>query len=82
MATCERKHLDKALAAFERVKAEVETMQPPANAGFVDLTAHIAVKSVQMALPARPPSPLPSWAAPQRRRAAREAAGQLLLPAG
>ena len=30
MATHERKHLDKALAAFERVKAEVETMQPPA----------------------------------------------------
>ena len=29
MATHEREHLDEALAAFERVKAEVETLQPP-----------------------------------------------------
>jgi 8-amino-7-oxononanoate synthase len=29
MATHEREHLDQALAAFERVKAEAETMQPP-----------------------------------------------------
>jgi 8-amino-7-oxononanoate synthase len=30
MATHEREHLDEALAAFERIKAEVETAQPPA----------------------------------------------------
>ena len=30
MATHEREHLDQALAAFERIKAEAETLQPPA----------------------------------------------------